>query len=143
MKNILFAVKADKMSVEDVVRFEEFTMKSLRLGSREYMDAEYSSIDMDKIRHEREIELCFENHRYWDLRRWRTAVNELNGPHTGINYLLDWESYKNGKPRFWLEIKNNIDSNVNTPTFPENNYYMPIGSGTIAKNSNVVENPGY
>lgn len=105
--------------------------------------AEYSSIDMDKIRHEREIELCFENHRYWDLRRWRTAVNELNGPHTGINYLLDWESYKNGNPKFWLEVKNNIDSNVNTPTFPENNYYMPIGSGTIAKNPNVVENPGY
>ena len=70
-------------------------------------------------------------------------MNELNGPHTGINYLLDWESYKNGNPKFWLEVKNNIDSNVNTPTFPENNYYMPIGSGTIAKNSNVVENPGY
>jgi hypothetical protein len=105
--------------------------------------AEYTSIDMDKIRHERWIELCFEDHRYWDLRRWHTAETELNGPHLGINYLLDWESYKNGSPRFWIEIKEHVDDDVNTPTFPANNYYMPIGSGTIAKNPNIVENPGY
>ena len=105
--------------------------------------APLTSIDRDAIHHERLIELCFEDHRYWDLRRWREAVAKLNGPHTGLNYLLDWESYKAGSPRFWLEIKNKIDSQISDPQFPANNYYMPIGDGTIALNPNIVENPGY
>ena len=101
------------------------------------------SIDRETIHHERRIELCFENHRYWDLRRWREAEAELNGPHTGINYLLDWESYKSGTPRFWIEIKDRIDDQIQDPSFPSNNYYMPIGDATIALNPNIVENPGY
>lgn len=105
--------------------------------------AALTSADREAIRHERKIELCFENHNYWDLRRWREAEARLNGPHTGLNYLLDWESYKSGNPRFWLEIKDRIDSQVQDPAFPSNNYYMPIGSGTVALNPNLVENPGY
>ncbi len=105
--------------------------------------AALGSIDREKIRHERRIELCFEDHRYWDLRRWREAYGELNGDHTGLNYLLDWESYKAGEPRFWLEVKDKIDDNILTPSFPANNYYMPIGDGTVALNPNLVENPGY
>ncbi|MGN1216293.1 MAG: RagB/SusD family nutrient uptake outer membrane protein, partial [Candidatus Cryptobacteroides sp.] len=105
--------------------------------------APMESIDREKIRHEREIELCFENHRYWDLRRWRTAEEKLNGPHTGLNYILDWESYKAGDPRFWLEVKDRIDDQIQDPTFPSNNYYMPIGDATVALNPNIVENPGY
>ena len=105
--------------------------------------ADLESIDREKIRHERRIELCFEDHRYWDLRRWREAEAELNGPHTGLNYLLDWESYKQGTPRFWLELKERIDDRIQDPQFPANNYYMPIGDGTVALNPNIVENPGY
>ena len=95
------------------------------------------------IHRERLIELSFESQRYWDLRRWREAEAELNGPHTGLNYLLDWESYKQGTPRFWLELKERIDDRIQDPQFPANNYYMPIGDGTVALNPNIVENPGY
>ena len=28
------------------------------------------------IRNERRIELCFENRRFWDLRRWKANLNE-------------------------------------------------------------------
>ena len=28
------------------------------------------------IRNERRLELCFENHRFWDLRRWQASLNE-------------------------------------------------------------------
>ncbi|MDD4631586.1 RagB/SusD family nutrient uptake outer membrane protein [Petrimonas sp.] len=31
------------------------------------------------IREERKVELAFEGHRLWDLRRWKTAVETLNG----------------------------------------------------------------
>ncbi len=105
--------------------------------------APLTSISREAVRHERWIELCFENHRYWDLRRWRQAETELNGPHTGVNYLLDWDSFKAGAPRFWIEIKDRVDGRVVDPTFPSNNYYMPIGDGTVALNPNLVENPGY
>ena len=36
-----------------------------------------SDLTVDKVRHERRIELAFENHTYWDLRRWRIADKEI------------------------------------------------------------------
>lgn len=100
--------------------------------------AELGSVDRNKIRHERKVELVFENHRYWDLRRWRTAVSELTRTYAGLRYMYDAAS---GKYR--LDFVNNIDGRAKTPTFPEKNYYFPIGQGRIAANPNLVENPGY
>ncbi len=37
-----------------------------------------SEITENKIRQERKCELAFEDHVFWDLRRWRIAVKELN-----------------------------------------------------------------
>lgn len=104
-----------------------------------------SSVTMDDIRHERMIELCFENHRFWDLRRWRKAVEVLdNRFYKGLTYYLDWESYKNGgTPKFWLEVETGVDG-VTPCRFPENNYYFPIGNARITASKNtLVENPGY
>lgn len=38
----------------------------------------------DKIRHERRIELAFEDHRYWDLKRWMLAEEVLGAPIKGV-----------------------------------------------------------
>ncbi len=38
----------------------------------------------DAVKHERRIELAFENHRYWDLVRWGDAVTIQNQPVTGV-----------------------------------------------------------
>ena len=38
----------------------------------------------DKIKHERRVELAFENHRYWDLLRWKDAEIVLNQPLLGV-----------------------------------------------------------
>jgi len=100
--------------------------------------ARLASIDREKIRHERKIELLFENHRYWDLRRWRTAVNTLTTTYSGLRYIYDAAS---GKYR--LHIVDNVDGYINGATFPEKNYYFPIGQGRIAANPNLLENPGY
>lgn len=32
------------------------------------------------IQTERQIELAFEEHRYWDVRRWKIAKEVLGGP---------------------------------------------------------------
>lgn len=100
--------------------------------------AQLGSVDREKIRHERKVELVFENHRYWDLRRWRTAVTALTRTYTGLRYIYDAESGK-----FRLDFIDDIDGRPSKPTFPEKNYYFPIGQGRIAANPNLVENPGY
>lgn len=100
--------------------------------------AKLSAIDRAKIRHERKVELAFENHRYWDLRRWRTAETELTRTYSGIRYIYDAAS---GKYR--VDFINDIDGRAKKPTFPSKNYYFPIGQNRIAANPNLVENPGY
>lgn len=38
---------------------------------------------MEKVKQERRIELCFEEHRYFDLRRWMDG-NQLREPIIGM-----------------------------------------------------------
>jgi hypothetical protein len=96
-----------------------------------------TSIDLDKIKHERKVELAFENHRYWDLRRWRDAEEALTQWYTGVRYVLDYETRK-----YWIEFLDHVDG-ANQPQFPESNYYFPITQARIGANSNLVENPRY
>ena len=42
----------------------------------------------EKIRNERRIELAFEGHRMWDVRRWMIATDVLNQPLYGISIVL-------------------------------------------------------
>ena len=64
---------------------------------------------MKLLRHERMIELAFEGHRYWDLRRWGLAETVLNNVHwTGIQPIDDAgemvyvkKDSDNGKKRYY------------------------------------------
>jgi hypothetical protein len=105
--------------------------------------APLTSIDRDKIRHERKVELAYEGHRYWDLRRWRTAVTDLSRDFSGLRYILDYNSYVAGTPKYKLMILDKIDGSVISPLFREENYYLPITQGRTSNNPKLVENPGY
>lgn len=96
-----------------------------------------SGITIDDIRNERFVELYVEDHRYWDLRRWRIAVEELNGK--GFHG-VDWTYYIE-EDKYTLKIK---DADFGQKrVFEERNYYMPLGNKRLADNPNLVENPGY
>ena len=97
-----------------------------------------TSISRDKIRHERKVELAFEGHRYWDLRRWRTAESVLSLNHSGLRYILDYATRK-----YQLQIVGNVDGGTTSPKFYSYNYYFPITLGRTGNNKNLVENPGY
>jgi starch-binding outer membrane protein, SusD/RagB family len=100
--------------------------------------AQLASIDDEKLRHERKVELAFEGHRYWDLRRWRTATTVLSDNWSGLRYILDYNTRK-----YKLEVIPNIDGVVAPPVFYEQNYYLPITIARTGNNPNLVENPGY
>jgi len=97
-----------------------------------------TAIDREKIHHERKVELAFEGHRYWDLRRWRTAVSTLTVNRSGIRYILDYTTRK-----YKLEVLKNIDGTSTPPAFYPYNYYFPITLNRTGNNPNLVENPGY
>ncbi len=96
------------------------------------------SITLDAIRHERKVELAFEGHRYWDLRRWRTAVTNLTRSFSGLRFILDYNTRK-----YRIEVLNDIDGANNPPKFFQQNYYFPITLGRTGANPNLIENPGY
>ncbi|WP_185211600.1 MULTISPECIES: RagB/SusD family nutrient uptake outer membrane protein [Sphingobacterium] len=100
--------------------------------------AKLNSVDREKIRHERKVELAFEGHRYWDLRRWRIATSLLTVNRSGLQYILDYNSRK-----YKLIVLENYDSGISDPIFYNYNNYFPITRARTANNPNLVENPGY
>ena len=95
------------------------------------------TLSLDELRNERFVELYAEEHRYWDLRRWRIATEVLNGK--GFKGVT-WD-YHIAEDKYTLEIKDADFKKVRT--FTERNYYLPINLKRIADNPNLVENPGY
>lgn len=87
------------------------------------------------IRQETNIELAFEGHRFWNLRRWKTAHEELNDPLYGWNVLgVDAETfYNHGEPVVvWRKRGFSVPKD----------YLFPIRSEE-AQVSGVVQNPGW
>ena len=94
-------------------------------------------ITEDKIRQERQVELAFEEHVFWDLRRWRIAVEELdNKPRHKTTWIKDFDTG-------WYAMQMEHGDKGRVRLHPERNYYYALGLGRIADNPNLVENPGY
>jgi hypothetical protein len=95
-----------------------------------------TSIDRDKIRAERRIELAFEGHRFWDLRRWRIAVAELSKVMHKLKINFDWNT------KMYQVIIEKAD--IVTRSFVDKQYYLPITFSRISNNPKLApENPGY
>ena len=95
-----------------------------------------AEITEDFIRQERQVELAFEEHRFWDLIRWRIATEVLGNVRTkGLvyRYNLDTGLYN-------IRLKNAEPSDR---VFGEERYYLPFGQGRLADNPNLIQNPGY
>lgn len=106
-----------------------------------------STITRDAVRHERKIELAYEGTRYFDVRRWRTAKDDLTKSYHGLRFILDGTSMVEGQynvltQKFKVIIVDNV-SGIPSPYFDEKHYYLPISLTRTANNKNLVENPGY
>ncbi|SFF13151.1 RagB/SusD family nutrient uptake outer membrane protein [Sunxiuqinia elliptica] len=98
-----------------------------------------TEITEELIRKERQVELVFEDQRFWDLRRWRTAYDELNRVYKGLVFTYDFDA-TDGE-NYIITVKNADGSDPHI--FEERFYYFPFGLGRISDNPNLVENPGY
>ena len=101
-----------------------------------------SNINMEKIRHERRVELAFEGHRFWDMKRWRIA--HLDVAQGGLNgfrgtALYPWYDIRDSK--YVFEIGKNPPKQVRI--FLEKNYYTKINQDDMNSNPNLIQNPGY
>ncbi len=84
------------------------------------------------IRHERNIEMCFEDHRFWDIRRWMIAEEVLNQNALG----MEWKKDDNG------QLSYDVINVQNRQFDPTRMYYIPIPRSEIEK-TDLVQNPGY
>lgn len=85
----------------------------------------------DIIQDERMIELVFEGHRFWDLRRWKRASEFLN------NDILAWNIEGETTNDYYNVIS------VGTYKFLNRDYLWPISETDIIANTNLVQNPGW
>ena len=78
------------------------------------------------IRNERRIELSFEGHRFWDLRRWGLNLNETAH---GMNISMAEQTY--------------TPIDVDTRNYKDFQQYGPIPYGECLKFSSLIQNKGW
>ncbi|WP_423126659.1 RagB/SusD family nutrient uptake outer membrane protein [Gaoshiqia sp. Z1-71] len=84
------------------------------------------------VKHERRIELAFEDHRYWDLLRWKDAEQVLNQPIKGVKVI------NNGGSISYQEFT------VTERKFQQRNYYLPFLRSEIENSKGTLtQNTGY
>lgn len=83
------------------------------------------------IQDERMIELVFEGQRFWDLRRWKRAVEFLNGNIQGWN--IQGET-----PSTYYNVVT-----LGNYRFLNRDYLWPISETDIIANSKLIQNPGW
>jgi hypothetical protein len=85
----------------------------------------------DLIRNERRLELCFENKRFWDLRRWMMPINE------GVKGMQIDRNEETGELTYTI-----IDVEDRNFTSPYQ-WYGPIPKSEMLKWSNLMQNKGW
>ncbi|WP_270539370.1 RagB/SusD family nutrient uptake outer membrane protein [Bacteroides zhangwenhongii] len=89
--------------------------------------AENQDMMRELIRNERRLELCFEGFRFWDLRRWKVALNKLSETAVGTNKVNNVQTYPN------VEIR----------SYKDYMYYGPIPYSEVLKWDNLKQNIGW
>ncbi len=91
----------------------------------------------NKVRHERMIELALEGLRFFDLRRWKTAENVMEGIIPGMKYIPVGDPTEESQ----IEVLNygGTDRNFNSPR----DYLFPIPSEELILVPSLTQNPGY
>lgn len=89
---------------------------------------------MEAVEHERKVELAFEGHRYWDLRRWRKAHTVLNNVRfTGHRITPNGNGYN-------YEV---VSCDNTNRQFTGALYYIPIPTSELQNNPGLTQIKGW
>ena len=106
-----------------------------------------SSLTIDKIRNERRVELAFEDHRVWDLKRWRIADQVWNGdagnPQALVRALYPYRVIRPGDPRDGKYVYDKLQAPriLSARFFQVRSYYTFIPQAVLDNNPLIVRNP--
>lgn len=122
-----------------VAKTDGFTLSALEalnmVRQRSGMPAVSETIGQDefreRVRNERRVELCFEGHRFWDVRRWKQGAL-FNQPIHGMRITRDGDAYR--YETFEVEQRSFDESKM---------YLMPIPQDVMLKSPALEQNPGW
>ncbi|GAA4316469.1 RagB/SusD family nutrient uptake outer membrane protein [Compostibacter hankyongensis] len=116
-----------------------------------------ADITFDRVVHERKVELAFEGHELYDMKRWRLAHKVWNGassdlttlpgkadaPSTRIFGLWPYKIYDPGHPDNgkWVFKKVMPSAVTNAHRFRLGNYYSRIPDDVMGNNPKLIQNP--
>ncbi len=106
-----------------------------------------TSLTIQKIQNERKVELAFEDHRLWDLIRWRIADKLWDGtatnPDANIYALYPYRIIRPGHPNDGKYVFDKIIApRFKAPRFfRPGNYYSAIAQSVIDNNPKIIRNP--
>lgn len=116
-----------------------------RVGMPPYSGMSQSQL-RERIRNERRIELCFEDHRFFDERRWKlfegkTAASEKNQPYYQQVYNIYGVSVTPAQSTMFNygPAEMHTSRAFNSPK----NYYFPIPDAEIKRLPNLKQNSGW
>ncbi len=100
---------------------------------------------IERIRQERAVELAFEEHRYFDVRRWMIAPQAYTNGHgirvtgrldpTGKPLMYNGQEYRYRYEYQVIEVDERL--------WNDKAYFLPIPQDEMDRNPKLVQNPGY
>ena len=100
---------------------------------------------IERIRQERAVELAFEEHRYFDVRRWMIAPQVYTNGHgirvighldpTGKPLMYNGQEYRYRYEYQVIEVDERL--------WNDRAYFLPIPQDEMDRNLHLVQNPGY
>lgn len=90
-----------------------------------------------RCRNERRVELVYENHRFFDVRRWLIADQAYHPMH-GVNVL-----YKLNPDHTTATIPTITPVEIQLGAWLDKCYFFPISRSEVNKNDKLIQNPGY
>jgi len=138
---LLNYAEASNESGNTSIAYDQLKLIRKRAGIIPGTDGLYglkSGMTQDEMRaalqNEREVELAYEDHRYFDVRRWKIAVATQNVDMKAMKVI------KSGST-FTYQI---VPINVNVHhQFKDAAYLFPIMQSELSKNPKLIQNPGY
>ncbi|KXX69107.1 RagB/SusD family nutrient uptake outer membrane protein [Flammeovirga sp. SJP92] len=85
------------------------------------------------IHNERRIELAFENHRFYDVRRWNYDLDRINAPVNGIEINKDQNTLTTSYQKIHVEDR----------TYQSHMIYGPIPYREVLKGEAIIQNKGW